>query len=338
MSNNRSRVFLFLLASVASVCFAAPNPHVVLNTNAGDITIELYPEAAPITVDNFLDYVNSGFYNYLLFHRVIPGFMIQAGGFYYNSDDGKFYKAPTSDPIINESDNGLSNLRGTIAMARLGDDPEGNPQPNSATSQFFINHVDNPGLDRANAPDGYGYCVFGLVVEGMDVVDTIAQVPTAPYYQPDPEIYFEAMPQQLVGMYSAYVLPCDTSYCSDLTQLGQIHFEDFAVIASRWLDDCGSANGFCDGADLDYSGTVDMIDLELFLWHWTQTAGYEPQFSDLAVNNDIDIDDLAALMNRWLDSDCHPDNNYCDQADINRDGTVNLVDYSLLSSNWLISY
>ncbi len=142
------------------------NPKVVLETNFGDIVIELFPDDAPMTVENFLDYVNSGFYNGLLFHRVIENFMIQGGGF-----DTNLNQRTPNDPIINESYNGLKNVRGTIAMARTTD-------PNSANSQFFINHVNNPFLDRENAEDGYGYCVFGEVISDMNVVDAIAATPT----------------------------------------------------------------------------------------------------------------------------------------------------------------
>ena len=128
-------VIALLFMGLFFPAFSAQNPRVVLETNFGNIVIELYPDEAPITVDNFLGYVNSGFYNGLLFHRVIPGFMIQGGGYYL---DGYTIipRTPINGPIINESYNGLSNLRGTIAMARTID-------PDSATSQFYINHVDN---------------------------------------------------------------------------------------------------------------------------------------------------------------------------------------------------
>jgi cyclophilin family peptidyl-prolyl cis-trans isomerase len=323
---------LWLLAPGGVSCALAQNPTVVLETNLGDIVIELYPGKAPITVDNFLNYVNSGFYDYLLFHRVIKNFMIQGGGYYYYN--GIFYRAQTLDPIINESSNGLKNLRGTIAMART-------TEPDSATSEFYINHIDNPHLDRENAADGVGYCVFGHVVEGMDVVDTIAQIPTTQYYQdnPLPPIYFEAIPQNLVGMYRAYVLPCGVSYCSDFAATGRISFDDFAMFAARWLDgDCVSSNGFCDVTDLDYSGSVDIADLELFIDHWTRGSGYEPEFSDLAGSAAIDINDLSAFITQWLDSGCNDTNNHCTGADINHNGTVDFEDFALFANNWLISY
>ena len=140
---------------------------ITLKTSKGDIKIKLFEEEAPITTKNFLDYIDSGFYKGTIFHRVIPGFMVQGGGF---STD--FVQKPTNDPITNEADNQLSNRRGTIAMARTN-------IVDSATSQFFINHVDNDFLDfKAPTPQHFGYCVFGEVVEGMDVVDAIAAVPT----------------------------------------------------------------------------------------------------------------------------------------------------------------
>ncbi|GLZ87187.1 peptidyl-prolyl cis-trans isomerase [Metapseudomonas resinovorans] len=143
---------------------AADKPHVLLTTSAGEIEVELEADKAPVSVKNFLDYVDAGFYNGTVFHRVIPGFMIQGGGF-----DTDMSQKDTRDPIKNEADNGLRNLRGTLAMART-------QAVNSATSQFFINHNDNAFLD--NGSRDFGYAVFGKVVRGMDVVDQIANVPT----------------------------------------------------------------------------------------------------------------------------------------------------------------
>ena len=141
-------------------------PVVVMETSKGVIKIELDPKNAPNTVKNFLAYVDDKFFDGTIFHRVKPKFMIQGGGF---TPDMK--EKPNRAPIKNESANGLPNLRGTIAMARTGN-------PHSATSQFYINHITNDSLDRKNAADGWGYCVFGKVIEGMDVVDAIAVVPT----------------------------------------------------------------------------------------------------------------------------------------------------------------
>ncbi len=160
---------LFLLAVIAAGETgdkpAAANPTVVFETTKGNITIELWPEKAPKTVENFLAYVKSGHFDGTIFHRVIPGFMIQGGGF-----TAEMEQKATRPPIENEAKNGLSNARGTLSMARTND-------PNSATSQFFINLVDNKGLDQP-AGGGWGYAVFGKVSAGMDVVDAIAKVTT----------------------------------------------------------------------------------------------------------------------------------------------------------------
>ncbi|TAM04577.1 MAG: peptidyl-prolyl cis-trans isomerase [Paraburkholderia sp.] len=143
----------------------AAHPQVLIKTSEGDIRVELYPEKAPKTVDNFLQYVKSGQYNGTIFHRVIRGFMIQGGGY-----TTSYVEKPTRAPIPLESKTGLKNVTGTIAMARTGD-------PDSATAQFFINTVDNAGLDYPN-PDGNGYAVFGKVTQGMDVVSKIEAAPT----------------------------------------------------------------------------------------------------------------------------------------------------------------
>ena len=143
------------------------NPQVILETSEGIIEIELMRDAAPISTSNFLNYVEKGFYNGTIFHRVISGFMIQGGGF-----TSSMKQKAANKPIINEADNGLSNLRGTLAMARTSD-------PHSATGQFFINHSDNKFLDhKAKSPQGWGYAVFGKVTQGLPVVDIIASTKT----------------------------------------------------------------------------------------------------------------------------------------------------------------
>lgn len=144
------------------------NPIVTIEMESGAVMSgELYPEIAPNTVNNFIALANSGFYDGLIFHRVIPGFMIQGGGL-----TARMQQKDTEAPIKNEADNGLKNDRGTIAMARTMD-------PHSATAQFFINLVDNDFLNfQAPSGNGWGYCVFGKVTEGMDVVDKIAKVKT----------------------------------------------------------------------------------------------------------------------------------------------------------------
>jgi peptidyl-prolyl cis-trans isomerase A (cyclophilin A) len=142
----------------------AAGDHVLLQTSKGPIEIELYPDKAPVTVANFLKYVDAGFYDGVIFHRVIDGFMVQTGGF-----DAKLTQRAGEAPIVNESKNGLKNVVGTVAMARTN-------APDSATSQFYINVADNPSLDYR--PGHPGYTVFGKVVAGIDVVGAIAQVKT----------------------------------------------------------------------------------------------------------------------------------------------------------------
>jgi len=172
------RVFLLSLAAVGlfgQVTDAKPKPRVEFTTNLGSFIVELEPDAAPKTVENFLEYVKSGFYKDTTFHRVIKGFMVQGGAVGTNGAQ----KTSTRGPIVNEarlaSEKGLTNVRGTIAMART-------PAPDSATCQFFVNVVDNQGLDYGRS--GAGYCVFGHVTEGMDTIDKIRNVDTGPNDKP----------------------------------------------------------------------------------------------------------------------------------------------------------
>jgi peptidyl-prolyl cis-trans isomerase B (cyclophilin B) len=168
-----STVIALVVLLTGSLAGAAPkgkakkNPMVEISTSMGNITVELYPDKAPKSVENFLGYVKSGFYNGTIFHRVIADFMIQGGGF-----DEKYGKKETKAAITNEAGNGLKNDRGTLAMART-------PDPHSATAQFFINVKSNDALNHTGKdPAGWGYCVFGKVTKGMDVVDKIRNVPT----------------------------------------------------------------------------------------------------------------------------------------------------------------
>nr|WP_018234026.1 peptidylprolyl isomerase [Thioalkalivibrio thiocyanodenitrificans] len=161
-------VSLLLSATMGSLAMAEnENPKVTIETSKGAIVVELFADKAPDTVANFMEYVNDGFFDGTIFHRVIPGFMIQGGGF-----TADMSQKPTRDPIRNEANNGLSNEVGTLAMART-------PNPHSATAQFFINVKHNRFLDfQAETQQGWGYAVFGRVVEGMDVVSAIENVPT----------------------------------------------------------------------------------------------------------------------------------------------------------------
>ena len=169
------RFFLLTLAAGALATSEGlasdANSIVVLDTSMGKIKVELFPDKAPITVKNFLGYIDDKFYDGTIFHRVIPGFMIQGGGFEASKPVEQRGEKKTKSPIKNEASNGLLNKRGTIAMART-------PAADSATSQFFINLKDNSFLDKEKDPRGIGYCVFGKVVDGMDVVDKIAGVKT----------------------------------------------------------------------------------------------------------------------------------------------------------------
>ena len=163
-----SKIVTTVCALLVSFAAAAANPQVEITTSMGAIVIELDREKAPLSVENFLGYVKDGHYNGTVFHRVIPGFMVQGGGF---TPDMR--EKPTRGSIKNEAGNGLRNTTGTVAMART-------PNPHSASAQFFINVADNAFLDfRAPTQDGYGYAVFGKVVKGMDVVNRIVKVPTA---------------------------------------------------------------------------------------------------------------------------------------------------------------
>jgi cyclophilin family peptidyl-prolyl cis-trans isomerase len=170
--SRHSAFLFFIVLGFASAHVLAANPQVELDTSAGKIRIELYPDAAPQTVENFLAYVKSKQYDGTIFHRVIPGFMVQGGGF--SSD---FKQKPTSrPPVHNEAEQsskaGLLNVPGTVSMARTSD-------PHSATAQFFINVADNKFLNfREASPQGFGYTVFGKVIDGMDVVNKIAAAPT----------------------------------------------------------------------------------------------------------------------------------------------------------------
>ncbi len=161
---------LLALCLLNTGCLTAPrkgNEMVVIDTSMGSMTVELWPDKAPKTVKNFMKYVDSGYYDGLVFHRIIQGFMIQGGGF-----DLRMVKKETMDPVENEARSDTPNDRGTISMART-------PGPHTATSQFFINHKDNPALNHtAKTDQGYGYCVFGKLVDGLEVLDSIAAVET----------------------------------------------------------------------------------------------------------------------------------------------------------------
>jgi peptidyl-prolyl cis-trans isomerase A (cyclophilin A) len=180
---NRSTFLrLLVVGFIAAACFAwaqparAAAPVVVLKTSLGDIEIQLDPSKAPITTANFLAYVNSKFYDGTIFHRVIPGFVVQGGGFAPDMTE-----KTTNPPIKNEATNGLHNLRGTISMARTSD-------PDSATSQFFLNLVDNSDKLDPGGVSPEGYAVFGKITKGLEVIDKIAAIPTGPGDVPQTQV------------------------------------------------------------------------------------------------------------------------------------------------------
>ena len=190
MSYWKSVLILIALVCGVGPLYAAGKPVVLLATSMGDIKVELDPEKAPISSKNFLDYVKASYYDGTIFHRVIPGFMVQGGGFMPGMrEKSEGLRAP----IKNESSNGLTNDAGTLAMARTSD-------PNSATSQFFINVKDNGFLNKSQSQDGVGYAVFGRVIEGMDVVAKIVRVKTTSKYM------YQDVPVQAVVIKSAKVL------------------------------------------------------------------------------------------------------------------------------------
>ena len=181
-SFTRRAAAVLVLACAAGTAWSADAPRVRFNTSAGDIVVEVYPDRAPKTVENFLQYVRDKHYDGTIFHRVIDGFMIQGGGF----EPGMKQK-PTGATVENEANNGLKNDKYTVAMARTSD-------PHSASAQFFINVADNDFLNhKSPTPQGWGYAVFGKVVSGMDVVTKIAKTPTGPNDVPRQPIVIESM-------------------------------------------------------------------------------------------------------------------------------------------------
>ncbi len=235
------KIYVLIILLAAAGYASAANPQVTLHISgavSGDIVLELYPDKAPITVANFIDYVQTGFYDGLVFHRVKAGFMIQGGGF-----DTDLVQKTTNDPIINESSTGLSNLTGTIAMART-------PHPHSATSQFFINVAENTSLDYApivydgqnNAYSKYGYCAFGNVISGMDVVNAIAAAATTTRNEmtdvPVEDIIIAAATVSL----NAPV--CAEKSDGDVNGDCRVDLLDFSEIAQNWLI-CNSITPTC---------------------------------------------------------------------------------------------
>jgi cyclophilin family peptidyl-prolyl cis-trans isomerase len=312
MGVKKVSLFAFLLASILlPVPSQAGYPQVLLQTSFGDITMELYNDNAPITVENFLQYVRTDFYDDLLFHRVVMGFVIQGGGYYIEGN--YIYEQPTNPPIINESYNNLSNLRGTVAMARTSD-------PNSATSQFYVNLVDNVFLDREHAADGFGYCVFGNVISGMNVVDDIALTPVINIAG------FTDFPYPtLVIINDANLITPGYWLNSDINNDGIANFRDYAYLAANWKKADSNLWG-----DLNQNNVVDANDLRLFSNGWLETTNwYKPVAED--INNDgiVNFDDFAILSAYWGMAGRRL------AGDLNNDRLVDYLDLLLLTEHWL---
>ncbi|MDD5063800.1 MAG: peptidylprolyl isomerase [Phycisphaerae bacterium] len=244
MNNIRmKKLVLVFMWLVLVVPVYGEGPVVELETNFGNVVIELYDADAPVTVENFLTYVKSGFYDGLIFHRVIDNFMIQGGGF-----DTSLNRPAVLDPIINESNNGLSNLRGTIAMARTDD-------PNSATSQFYINVVDNNFLDYNDITD-VGYCVFGRVISDMNIVDRIGHLPTENGVAVPAGGTMNNVPRPPgpVIIYNAKIL-------GDFDKDSDVDFRDYGIFANQWLDSgCSDPFKITDGNANDWFGYSVAVD------------------------------------------------------------------------------
>lgn len=317
--------FLCLCASIQA---DSNNPRVVIQTIFGDIAVELFPEDAPITVDNFLHYVNTGFYDFTVIHRTaaynppFSGFGISQGGGFYFSGGYMQFKSPDRGPIINESDNNLSNVRGTIAMARQN-------APNSATSQFFFNQVDNSAVfDRASRPDE-GYCVFGEVISGMNIIDFVTHLPhisdtnftlgmtEVPYYHAASGYDYP------VYIFETFVAPEGYWFRADINYDGVVNEQDLGTLGASWL-------GPTDLGDIEVVGNVDFGEFAQFARSWKRTSVWYRNFAgDIDNNEKVNFRDLSYLARDWGKNGVHL------YGDLNLDGTVDYLDLGLFVEDWL---
>jgi len=257
-------LLLLILGIFLNVVSADTNtPKVVIRTVFGDIGLELFPDKSPITVDNFLQYVNSGFYDEIIFHRAIYGFMIQTGSFELSPTPPPYLLEKTDGlraPIINESYNGLLNERGAVAMALLPD------EPNSATSGFYINQVHNSHLDGV-------HCVFGRVISGIEGVDWVASLPTytidgledVPLFEYEGYYYW-------VYVIETIMAPPGYWLSSDLNNNGIVSVTDFAIFANNWMARGDQVTGDINEQGPD--GIVDYLDLAVFSEQWLLTTDW----------------------------------------------------------------
>jgi cyclophilin family peptidyl-prolyl cis-trans isomerase len=301
----RSSIFALILgAFLCSSVFAIQYPQVQLNVTggvSGSITVELYTDKAPITCENFIKYVQSGFYNDLIFHRVIKNTAIYGGGYYQFLT----LKEPLYPPIINESNNGLANLRGTIAM-----DCDSNPD--SATSLFFINDANNPTFDYGELAfrgdetfRRVGFCVFGHVVAGMSVVDSIADAATSTQNE---MIEVPVTAIIIKGMSIAVRVPvCAAKLTGDIDGNCSVNFDDFALLAADWLQ--SNSITACLTAivgDLNNDCEVNFEDFAMLAQNWFVVVS-EPQCEDVLLGDitddcRVDFEDLSELVLHWLES------------------------------------
>lgn len=325
------KVFLLLCLFYLVFCCASSladpnNPRVIISSLFGDIAVELFPDDAPISTENFLHYVTTGFYNSTIIHRTVTplqgGIGISQGGGFYFSGGSVQYKPPDRPGIINESYNGLSNTRGTIAMART-------PDPNSATSQFFINQIDNTYFDKANNPDGFGYCVFGKVLSGMDIIDYVTYLPhiadtnltlgmkEVPYYHTlngyDYPIY----------IWEAFVAPEGYWFKADFNYDGIVDEKDLTLIIDNWL-------GTAQLGDMEVVGNIDFTEFAKFAKSWRRTSVWYREIpSDIDNSGQVNFKDFALFAQDW-------DKNGTElYGDFNLDSTVNFNDLSLFADDWL---
>jgi peptidyl-prolyl cis-trans isomerase A (cyclophilin A) len=284
-----------------------------MNTLLGDIVLELYPTQAPITVNNFLEYINSGFYNETVFHRTINNFMIQGGSHEINPAGVPPYVIKKTegvmDPIENESNNGLLNIRGTISMALLPG------EPNSGTSGFFINQVHNSHLDGL-------HCVFGAVLSGMDLVDFYAQLPKVhpslvgglthvPYYTA-PNGY-----DYLISVERLFIV-----ISGDLNYDGIVDYWDIGVLSEDWLTDNMRSN-------IDDMGVTDMRDFAILAGNYLhRKEWYRFVPSDIDNNLKVNFKDYAVFAGDWQKKGSGL------QGDLNIDGVVNYLDLAQFAQDW----
>jgi cyclophilin family peptidyl-prolyl cis-trans isomerase len=318
----KSRPTVFLLSAaifLAPLVCKAENPRVVIRTIFGDIGLELYESEAPITVANFLQYMNDGFYDGLVFHRAIDGFMIQGGSHETLSSWPWLWERTEGlrEAIPNESDNGLLNLRGTISMALLPD------EPNSGTSGFFINQAHNWWLDGLHT-------VFGKVLNGMEIVDFIARLPhidpNLVAGQKDVPIYTDPLGNMyLVYVPETFAAPEGYWFRADLNYDGIVDEQDIAEVCGSWLSEA-------ELGDIEVNGVVDFAEFAQVARRWRWTSVWR-RFTAADIDNSgaVNLSDFTLLANDWKKSGLEL------RGDLNLDEAVNETDLMQLGEDWLKS-